>query len=136
MSSSSQPNAFLDGPYTASRTAWNSAKMEAEAAIEKLKAAIAKTRDARAVEAGAALNRILRRLPDMGCVLEALAEAEETGSGEAASLKEQARKTAQLASYYLRSDRLAAAIRENPFVPVSVDKIFGRAFQTIQRELK
>jgi len=135
LSSPSEPGPIIDGPYSASRGAWLAARTEATAAIEKIKAAIAKTKDARAAQVSAALDRILRRIPDAGCALEALADAEDTGT-DTAALKENARKTSQLASYYLRSDRLSAMLRENPFHPVSVDKIFTRALQTMQRELK
>ena len=135
LSSPSEPNPIPDGPYSTSRGAWCAAKAEAIAAIEKVKASIAKTRDPRAAQIGTLLDHIVRRIPDAGAVLEALADAEEAGV-EAAALKEHARKTAQLASYYLRSDRLAAMVRDNPFHPVSVDKIFVHALQTIQRELK
>lgn len=126
---------MLDGPYAASRSAWLAAKAEARAALEKMKTAMAKSKDPRASQIGVGLDRIIRRIPDAGCALEALADAEDSGA-ETAALKENARKTVQLASYYLRSDRLVAMVRENPFLPVSVDKIFARALQTMQRELK
>jgi hypothetical protein len=126
---------ILDGPYCTSRSAWAAARWEALTALEKVKAAVSKTKDARAAQINAGIDRIVRRIPDAGSALEALADAEDAGTG-AAALKEYARKTAQLASYYLRSDRLIAMVRENPFQPVSVDKIFAPALQTIQRELK
>lgn len=131
----SEPNPIIDGPYAASRGAWMAAKTEAQGAIDKLKASISKTKDTRAAQAVAALDRVLRRIPDAGSALEALVEAEESG-GDATALKDNARKTMQLASYYLRSDRLLAMIRENPFQPVVVDKIYTRALQTMQKELK
>ena len=133
--SPSVPTPIIEGSYAASRSAWLAAKAEALAALGKMNAAIAKTKDPRAAQVSAALDRIVRRIPDAGCALDALAEAEDSGA-DATALKENARKTSQLASYYLRSDRLVAMVRENPFVPVSVDKIFNRALQTIQRELK
>lgn len=132
----SDPNETFEGAYAASRTAWHQAQAEAAAALGKLRAAIAKTKDPRAAQASAALDRTMRRIPDMGCTLDLLAEAEDARLADAASLKEQARKTSQLTSYYLRSDRLVAMIRQNPFAPVSLDKVFTRALQTIQRELK
>ena len=135
LSSPADPNPILDGPYAASRGAWRAAKAEALAAIEKIKAAISKTRDSRAAPVNAALDRILRRIPDAGCALDALADAEDAG-GDASELKENARKTMQLTSYYIRSDRLVAMVRESPFHSVSLDKVFGRALQTMQRELK
>jgi hypothetical protein len=137
MSSSSptDSNPILDGPYAASRGAWRAAKAEALAAIEKIKTAISKTKDQRAAPMGAALDRIIRRMPDAGCAFEALADAADAGT-DTSALKENARKTVQLTSYYLRSDRLVAMVRENPFQPVSVDKVFSRALQTMQRELK
>lgn len=133
--SPSDPTPIIDGSYAASRSAWLAARAETVAALGKMKASIAKTKDPRTAEISTALDRIVRRIPDAGCALEVLAEAEDSGS-DSGALKENARKTAQLASYYLRSDRLVAMVRENPFVPVSVDKIFSRALQTIQRELK
>ena len=133
--SPSDPNAILEGPYAASRGAWVAAKAETAASIDKIKAAITKTKDGRAAQAVTALERIIRRIPDAGCALEALADAEEAG-GDVTALKENVRRTAQLASYYLRSDRLVAMVRDNPFYPVSADKIFARALQTIQRELR
>ena len=133
--SSTDDSPILEGSYFASRSAWHAAKTEAHAAVDKIKALISKTKDPRAAQVGVALDRIIRRIPDTGAALEALADAEDSGA-EAAALKDNARKSAQLASYYLRSDRLAAMIRDNPFHPVSVDKIFSRALQTIQRELK
>ncbi len=133
--SPSEPIPIIEGPYGASRRAWLTARKETIAALEKIKAAVAKARDPRAPQLSISLERIVRRIPDVGCVLEALADAEESG-GSTAALKENARKTAQLASYYLRSDRLLAMVRENPFTPVSVDKIFSPALQTLQRELK
>jgi hypothetical protein len=135
LSSPSDSTPIIDGSYAASRNAWLAAKAEALAALGKMKAAINKTKDPRAAQVCAGLDRIVRRIPDAGCALEALADAENSGA-DASALKENARKTAQLASYYLRSDRLVAMVRENPFGPVSVDKIFNRALQTIQRELK
>jgi hypothetical protein len=132
--SDSIPN--IEGSYAASRSAWLAAKTEALAALGRMKAAINKTKDPRAAQVCSALDRIVRRIPDTGCALDALAYAEDNLESNAAALKENARKTAQLASYYLRSDRLVAMARENPFAPVSVDKIFNRALQTIQRELK
>lgn len=134
-SSPSDSNSVLAGPYTASRSAWLAAKVEASAAIEKMKAAISKTRDSRVAPVNAALDQILRRIPDAGCAFEALADAEEAGM-DASALKENARKTMQLTSYYLRSDRLVAMVRESPFHSVSLDKVFGGALQTMQRELK
>ena len=133
--SPSDPNAILEGPYAASRGAWVAAKVETAAAIDKIKAAINKTKDARGAQAVTALDRVLRRIPDAGCALEALADAEGAGA-EVSALQDNVRKTAQLASYYLRSDRLVAMVRDNPFHPVSADKIFARALQTIQRELR
>ena len=133
--SPSDPTPIIDGSYAASRSAWLAAKAEALTALGKVKASIAKTKDPRAAQASAALDRIIRRIPDAGCALEALADAEDSGT-DCDALKENARKTVQLASYYLRSDRLVAMVRENPFGAVSVDKIFNRALQTIQRELK
>lgn len=133
--SPSESNPTIHGPYAASRGAWLAAKAETQAAIEKMRAAIAKTRDSRAVQVNAALDRIVRRIPDAGSVLEALADVEEAG-GDPTALRDQARKISQLASYYMRSDRLIAMVRENPFNPISVDKIFSRALQTMQRELK
>lgn len=126
---------MLDGPYAASRGAWLTAKGEASAAIGKIKTSLSKTKDTRAASASIALDQILRRVPDAGCAFEALADAEDTGV-DASALKENARKTIQLTSYHLRSDRLVAMLRENPFHPVSLDKVFGRALQTMQRELK
>ena len=133
--SSTDDTPIIEGSYYASRTAWLAARTEARAAVDKMKALIAKTKDPRAAQVGAALDRIILRIPDAGAALEALADAEDSG-GDATALKDNARKTVQLASYYLRSDRLAAMIRDNPFHPVSVDKIYTRALQTIQRELK
>jgi hypothetical protein len=133
--SDSEAISILECPYGTSRSAWRTARAEAMAAIEKIKVAIKKTKDPRSVQVIAGLDRIVRRIPDAGCALEALADAEDAGAATAA-LKDQARKTAQLASYYLRSDRLVAMVRDNPYVPVSVDKIFASALQTIQRELK
>jgi hypothetical protein len=135
LSSPADPNSILAGPYAASRSAWLAARAEASAAIEKIKTSISKTRDSRAVPVNAALDRILRRIPDAGCAFDALADAEDAGQ-DAAALKENARKTVQLASYYLRSDRLVAMVRENPFHPLSVDKVFSRALQNMLRELK
>jgi hypothetical protein len=133
--SASDPTPILDGPYAASRSAWMAAKAETRAALEKMKASITKTRDPRAAQVTAALDQVIRRIPDAGCALEALADAE-LAESETGALKQHALKTAQLASYYLRSDRLVALVRENPFHPVSVDKLFTRALQTLQRELK
>ena len=135
LSSPADSNPMLVGPYTASRGAWLAAKGEASAAIEKIKTSISKTKDSRAASVSAAMDQILRRIPDAGCAFEALADAEDAGV-DASALKENARKTIQLTSYYLRSDRLVAMLRENPFHPVSLDKVFGRALQTMQRELK
>ena len=129
------PNSIPEGSYAASRGAWLAAKTETLGALEKMKAAISKTKDPRAAQVTAAIDRIVRRIPDAGGALEVLADAEDSGA-DSAALKENARKTAQLASYYLRSDRLVAMVRESPFQPVSVDKIFNRALQTVQRELK
>ena len=126
---------MLVGPFAESRCAWLTAKGEAMAAIAKIKASVAKTKDARAAAVSAALDRILRRIPDAGCAFEALADAEDVGV-DSSALKDNAQKTIQLTSYYLRSDRLVAMVRENPFHPVSLDKVFGRALQTMQRELK
>ena len=126
---------MLVGPFAESRCAWLTAKGEATAAITKIKASVAKTKDARAAAVSAALDRILRRIPDAGCAFEALADAEDAGV-DSSALKDNAQKTIQLTSYYLRSDRLVAMVRENPFHPVSLDKVFGRALQTMQRELK
>ena len=126
---------MLVGPFAESRCAWLTAKGEATAAITKIKASVAKTKDARAASVSAALDRILRRIPDAGCAFEALADAEDAGV-DSSALKDNAQKTIQLTSYYLRSDRLVAMVRENPFHPVSLDKVFGRALQTMQRELK
>lgn len=125
----------MEGPYAESRNEWRKAQADAAALLMKLKAAIAKTRDTRSTAAAAGIDRLTRRIPDLGAVLDALADAEEQG-GETAALREQARKTAQLASYHLRSDRLLAMLRDNPFLPVSVDKIFVGVLQKIQRELK
>jgi hypothetical protein len=133
--SSTDDNPIIEGSYYASRSAWLAARTEAHTALDKMKALISKTKDPRASQVGAALDRIIRRIPDAGAALEALADAEDSG-GDAAALKDNARKTVQLASYYLRSDRLAAMIRDNPFYAVSVDKIYSRALQNIQRELK
>jgi hypothetical protein len=133
--SPSDPNPIIEGPYAASRGAWVSAKKEASTAIDKIKAALNKTKDSRAAQAAGALERAIRRIPDAGCALEALADGEEAGE-DVNALKENVRKTAQLASYYLRSDRLVAMVRDNPFSPASMDKIFARALQTIQRELR
>ena len=126
---------IIEGSYAASRSAWLAAKAEAKTAFEKMKAAITKTRDPRAAQVTAALERIVRRIPDAGCAIEALADAEDSGA-DTTALKDNAKKITQLASYYLRSDRLAAMVRENPFFPVKVDKIFLNALQTMQRELK
>lgn len=126
---------IIEGPYGASRRAWLVARLETVAALGKIRTAVAKVKDPRAAQISIALDRVIRRIPDAGSALEALADAEESGAPTAA-LKENARKTAQLASYYLRSDRLLAMVRENPFTPVSVDKIFSPALQTLQRELK
>lgn len=131
----SEPPSTLEGPYCTSRNAWVAARWETLTALEKVKAAVAKTKDARAAQINAGIDRIVRRIPDAGSALEALADAEDAGAG-AAALKDYARKTAQLVSYYLRSDRLVAMVRENPFLPVSVDKIFAPALQSMQRELK
>jgi|EndMetStandDraft_7_1072992.scaffolds.fasta_scaffold535025_2 hypothetical protein len=136
LSSPSDSTPIIDGSYAASRSAWLAAKAETLGALEKMKASINKTKDPRAAQVCAALERVVRRIPDAGCALDALAYAEDNLESNAAALKENARKTAQLASYYLRSDRLVAMVRENPFGPVSVDKIFNRALQIIQRELK
>lgn len=136
LSSPSDPTPIIEGSYSASRGAWLTAKAETLAALEKMKASINKTKDPRAGQVCTALDRIVRRIPDAGVALDALAYAEDNLENNAGALKENARKTAQLASYYLRSDRLVAMVRENPFSPVSVDKIFNRALQTIQRELK
>jgi hypothetical protein len=133
--SPTDPNPIFEGPYAASRGAWAAAKVETATAVSRIKAALTKTKDARGAQAITALDRVLRRIPDAGCALEALADAEEAG-GDVDGLKENVRKTAQLASYYLRSDRLVAMVRDNPFYPVSADKIFARALQTIQRELR
>ena len=135
LSSPSDSNPITDAPYSASRNAWAAARTEARTALDKIKAAVNKTRDARSAQVAVALDRIVRRIPDVGAVLEAVADAEEAG-GDVAGLKDQVRKTSQLASYYLRSDRLVAMVRENPFHPVGVDKIFVPAIQTIQREFK
>lgn len=136
LSSPSDPTSIIEGSYAASRGAWLAARAETLSALEKMKASINKTRDPRASQVCSALDRIVRRIPDAGSALDALAYAEDNLESNAAALKENARKTAQLASYYLRSDRLVAMVRENPFGAVSVDKIFNRALQTIQRELK
>src|SRR5882757_2005076 len=101
---------IIEGSYAASRSAWLTAKAEVLAALGKMKASIAKTKDPRAAQVSAALDRIVRRIPDTGCALDVLAEAEDSGA-DSAALKDNARKTAQLASYYLRSDRLVAMVR-------------------------
>ena len=69
--SPSDPNAVIEGPYAASRGAWVSAKKETAAGIDKIKTALTKTKDARAAQAATALDRVLRRIPDTGCALEA-----------------------------------------------------------------
>lgn len=133
--SPAEPNPVFDGPYTASRSDWQAAKAEAQAAIAKIKAVVAKSKDPRAAQVAAALDRILRRIPDAGCAFDALADAENAGA-DTTALKDNARKTVQLTSYHLRSDRLIAMMRENPFHPVSLDKVFNHALQTMQRETK
>ena len=126
-----------EADYENSQRSWREARSQSAAGIARIQAAILKTRDPRGPEIATGLDRVLRSLPDVGLALELLGTAEERQlASEVTELKELARRTVQLCSYYLRSDRLIALLRENPFTPIHLERIFATALQVIQTELK
>ena len=127
----------VTGEFARSRKAWQKAMREAAKSISALQAAVLKTKDPRATGLASGFKRILKKIPNPGPALDALAVAAEKKDKEAAAKhKAEITRLGKLCMTYLGTDRLVLLAVENPFVEVKIYDQFKSALQTMQTEIK